>query len=62
MEPFNGKEVERQYCFFVCDGELLKPELLEKAGTVTLVGDAAHPMCLFKFRVSDSFACTKTFS
>jgi len=32
----------------VYDRELLKPELLEKAGIVTLIGDAAHPMSPFK--------------
>lgn len=32
----------------VYDRELLKPELLEKAGQVTLLGDAAHPMSPFK--------------
>jgi 2-polyprenyl-6-methoxyphenol hydroxylase-like FAD-dependent oxidoreductase len=30
------------------DRELLKPELLEKAGAFTLIGDAAHPMSPFK--------------
>jgi hypothetical protein len=32
----------------VYDRELLKLELLEKAGAVTLIGDAAHPMSPFK--------------
>lgn len=32
----------------VFDRELLKSELLEKAGQVTLIGDAAHPMSPFK--------------
>ncbi len=32
----------------VYDRELLKPELLEKGGPVTLIGDAAHPMSPFK--------------
>ena len=32
----------------VYDRELLNPELLEKAGPVTLIGDAAHPMSPFK--------------
>lgn len=32
----------------VYDRELLEPELLEKAGAVTLIGDAAHPMSPFK--------------
>lgn len=32
----------------VYDRELLKPELLTKAGPVTLIGDAAHPMSPFK--------------
>ena len=32
----------------VYDRELLKPELLEKAGPITLIGDAAHPMSPFK--------------
>jgi 2-polyprenyl-6-methoxyphenol hydroxylase-like FAD-dependent oxidoreductase len=32
----------------VYDRELLKPELLENAGAVTLIGDAAHPMSPFK--------------
>lgn len=32
----------------VYDRELLKPELLTKAGAVTLIGDAAHPMSPFK--------------
>lgn len=32
----------------VYDRELLKSELLEKAGSVTLIGDAAHPMSPFK--------------
>lgn len=30
------------------DRELLKPELLEKVGPFTLIGDAAHPMSPFK--------------
>lgn len=32
----------------VYDRELLKPQLLKKAGAVTLIGDAAHPMSPFK--------------
>jgi len=32
----------------VYDRALLKPELLEKAGSFTLIGDAAHPMSPFK--------------
>lgn len=32
----------------VYDRELLKSELLEKAGAITLIGDAAHPMSPFK--------------
>ena len=32
----------------VYDRELLKPELLENGGAVTLIGDAAHPMSPFK--------------
>ncbi|WP_281637270.1 FAD-dependent oxidoreductase [Flavobacterium marginilacus] len=32
----------------VYDRQLLKPELLKKAGQVTLIGDAAHPMSPFK--------------
>lgn len=32
----------------VYDRELLKPGLLEQAGPVTLIGDAAHPMSPFK--------------
>ncbi len=32
----------------VYDRELLKAELLEKAGAITLIGDAAHPMSPFK--------------
>ena len=32
----------------VYDRELLKSQLLEKAGSVTLIGDAAHPMSPFK--------------
>ena len=32
----------------VYDRELLKPELMEKWGNVTLIGDAAHPMSPFK--------------
>lgn len=32
----------------VYDRELLKPELMEKFGKVTLIGDAAHPMSPFK--------------
>ena len=32
----------------VYDRELLQPELLEKAGQITLIGDAAHPMSPFK--------------
>lgn len=32
----------------VYDRELLKPEFLEKAGSITLIGDAAHPMSPFK--------------
>ncbi len=32
----------------VYDRELLKPELLENFGNVTLIGDAAHPMSPFK--------------
>lgn len=30
------------------DRELLKPDLLKKAGAMTLIGDAAHPMSPFK--------------
>ena len=32
----------------VYDRELLNPEWLEKAGPITLIGDAAHPMSPFK--------------
>lgn len=32
----------------VYDRDLLKSELLEKAGAITLIGDAAHPMSPFK--------------
>lgn len=32
----------------VYDRELLKPEFMKKAGAVTLIGDAAHPMSPFK--------------
>lgn len=32
----------------VYDRELLTPELLQKAGSITLIGDAAHPMSPFK--------------
>jgi 2-polyprenyl-6-methoxyphenol hydroxylase-like FAD-dependent oxidoreductase len=32
----------------VYDRALLKPELLENAGAITLIGDAAHPMSPFK--------------
>ncbi|MFC4632519.1 FAD-dependent oxidoreductase [Dokdonia ponticola] len=32
----------------VYDRELLRPELLENAGPITLIGDAAHPMSPFK--------------
>lgn len=32
----------------VYDRELLQPELLENTGSVTLIGDAAHPMSPFK--------------
>tara|TARA_R110001592_G_scaffold75225_1_gene227845 strand:+ start:6896 stop:8383 length:1488 start_codon:yes stop_codon:yes gene_type:complete len=32
----------------VYDRQLLKPELLQKAGAITLIGDAAHPMSPFK--------------
>lgn len=32
----------------VYDRELLKPELLENIGPITLIGDAAHPMSPFK--------------
>ncbi|MFC2109879.1 FAD-dependent oxidoreductase [Bacteroidota bacterium] len=32
----------------VYDRELLKPELLENLGSITLIGDAAHPMSPFK--------------
>lgn len=32
----------------VYDRELLQPEFLEKAGAITLIGDAAHPMSPFK--------------
>lgn len=32
----------------VYDRALLKPELLEKSGPITLIGDAAHPMSPFK--------------
>lgn len=32
----------------VYDRELLEPELLEKMGQITLIGDAAHPMSPFK--------------
>ena len=32
----------------VYDRELLQPELLQKGGRVTLIGDAAHPMSPFK--------------
>lgn len=32
----------------VYDRELFKPELLKKAGSMTIIGDAAHPMSPFK--------------
>ena len=32
----------------VYDRDVLKPELLENAGAITLIGDAAHPMSPFK--------------
>ena len=32
----------------VYDREVLQPELFEKAGAITLIGDAAHPMSPFK--------------
>ena len=32
----------------VYDRQLLKPELLQKSGAITLIGDAAHPMSPFK--------------
>lgn len=32
----------------VYDREILKPEILQKTGSVTLIGDAAHPMSPFK--------------
>ena len=32
----------------VYDREILNPEMLQKAGNVTLIGDAAHPMSPFK--------------
>lgn len=32
----------------VYDRDLLKPELFKKAGAITLIGDAAHPMSPFK--------------
>jgi len=32
----------------VYDRELLEPELLDKGGAITLIGDAAHPMSPFK--------------
>ena len=32
----------------VYDRELLQPELLDKGGAITLIGDAAHPMSPFK--------------
>lgn len=32
----------------VYDRELLQPEMLQKAGSITLIGDAAHPMSPFK--------------
>jgi len=44
-----GATMETQISGYpVYDRELLKPELLEKAGAVTLIGDAAHPMSPFK--------------
>lgn len=51
----------------VYDRELLKPELLKKAGAVTLIGDAAHPMSPFKGQganqaLLDALALARTIS
>ena len=44
----SGTPLEKISGYPVYDRELLKPEFLQKAGPVTLIGDAAHPMSPFK--------------
>nr|WP_228011986.1 NAD(P)/FAD-dependent oxidoreductase [Flavobacterium hungaricum] len=44
----NATAVEQISGYPVYDRELLQPELLENNGSITLIGDAAHPMSPFK--------------
>jgi 2-polyprenyl-6-methoxyphenol hydroxylase-like FAD-dependent oxidoreductase len=49
IPPILAATLEAQISGYpVYDRELLESELLEKAGQVTLIGDAAHPMSPFK--------------
>ncbi len=47
-EILSGSLIEHISGYPVYDRDILKPKFLEKAGSITLIGDAAHPMSPFK--------------